>query len=105
MTTTKMAQADMVEAFSARKLAARGRMMEGCAQLPDGSYGPIVKTYTVEVTLRDDKSGNTVLRTIRLGATSEGEVDVDAVEADIRLEMKRVVKETRARIRAERARS
>lgn len=100
MAAVAMTQAEMVEAFRARGLDARSRVMEGCAQLPDGSYGPIVKSYTVEVTLRDDRSGNTVFRKLPVG-----EVDVDAVEKDIRAEMKRRVKETKARIRAERARS
>lgn len=103
MAMVTITQAETVEAFRARGLEARSRVSEGCVQMPDGSYGPIVKSYSVEVTLRDDKSGNTVLRTLRLGESSVGEVDVDAVEADIRLEMKRRVKETKARLRAERS--
>lgn len=99
-TTTEMNQAEMMSAFRAAGLTARGTCTDSCTKLEDGSYGPIVTTYGVEVTLRDAKTGNTVARAIPVGA-----VDVSAVVAEMRAVMAARVKATRARIRTERARS
>lgn len=100
MKTTMMTQAEMKAAFRARGLAAESWMTESAPQLEDGSYGPVVTTYGVDVVLRDQKSGNTVVRRIPVG-----EVDVDAVVTEMRGAMKARVAQTMARIRAERARS
>ena len=85
--------------LTALGVKALAKETDGCIRYEDGTYGPVFVTYRVEAVLRDDKHGNTIVRTLT-------EVcDATKVVSEMVKEMKSRAKATRARIKAERAAS
>ncbi len=92
---------EIADELRALGIAATWRSAEGCKQLPDGSYGPIVTAWTLHLKIVDPTSGHTAVRTFPEGT----DIDPAAVASEMRAEMTIEAKKTRARIRAEKRRT
>ncbi len=76
--------------------------IDGCTQAEDGTYGPIVRSYYVDVVARDATRANTVTRRIWGPLAKMTPETIATTIAEIRAELVSRTKQMRARQRTER---